>query len=92
MSCRSQNRHVTLCAAVNPALIAVAPVFFNRSMNIMAGFVIALLYTRVLVIRRMSIITVVTLMAVIFGAMVGPFTILIFFIVVPVCFLPLDMM
>jgi fumarate reductase subunit D len=31
-------------------------------------------------------------MAVIFGALVGPFTILIFFIVVPVCFLPLDLM
>jgi hypothetical protein len=80
---------MAVCAAVNRAMMAGMSVFLHRSLNKMAGFKIGPLFTGVPVIWVMSIVTVVTFMAVIFGALVRPFMILIFFIVVPVCFLPL---
>jgi hypothetical protein len=70
-------------------MMPVAWVFFNRPMNIMAGFIIGPAFIGVSVIRLISIITDEAPMALMFGSIVRPLMILRFFVVVSACFFPL---
>jgi len=70
-------------------MMPAATVFFNRSMNIMARFIITAVFIKMFVIGLMPIITVVAARVVVFAPLVKPLMIPMFFILVSAGLLPL---
>ena len=69
MRCRRQNRHATICMAVNWTVMLVLSAFIYRSIVIVVVFKIGPVFVMVFFIRLESIITLVNHITVIVSSM-----------------------